>query len=1460
MPQINKIRIVNFSYNDGNRFIPDELYDLASDKGEALNSLFNLNNGGGKTVLVQLMMQPVHPRAMAGGRRIEEYFGRSTDHSYILVEWNLDDSDDKLLTGISIAGSSSNNSDDNLRGNTIRYYTFKTVYENYPPSPYSIASLELSKNENGRYVPASFDYVREKAKNSRGLLEYYSSDEGTKWTNMLAEYGIYRSEWETVIEVLNKDEGGLNQYFDEAKTSDKLIAKFFIPAIENKMKSAVSNGTDSSLETMLINYARRISEKDEVIRERDINRRLIESLSQLETMSDDLYSQGERLSDVIGEVCGFKASLGKKGAAIESDLSGITSEIQSIDGRISHIEHEEKSKEYYEALDESGKADEALSKAREALEVAKENARIKKHEEDVLLSAKLYRQIKDAESEISALKTLIEEKENDSEDAEQIARLKYSVYMKGTDEAKALTTDISHKENSISEKTKELQSSEDNMKKAEAELTLAREKYNQANSRFETSKENTDSRVASLNIAAVRMLDGFYADKDIEEEKKKRDEIQGQLTLATSKIQNEIQGLEKRKNEIPGEKADAKIALERLGTEKKDAEEKLSEYNTQIDELRKICGKYCLDETAIFSERLESVLAEERELTSASIRKNEQDREILDERIKAAREGHVHILPSIMDYVASTGIMCQTGEEYISGLLENGSITKEKADEIMEGYPEFVFSLLFNNEKELKKLLSAGNVDWLPAVVPLFTMEQINALMNGELETLSYLAAYDRSYFQDRDGYLDRLSHEKAVKEEQIKRLQDRLTDCNNEIMLAERFDYTDSFHDEQEKTIQDLSERITGTSEKIKLLDKELENINEELHAKNQEFEQNRDKLQEVSRWMESFAELVLMLSKETEWYNKLQEASIARNHAETEYKKVLDDVNGIRTAKVLLEKECEQSKAVLARVNTVLESVSGAKEAEIIDGELEGLYSQYQTMVKSMSDDIEKLRINLEETQEKKNSLEDELGTYSCEKSEYEAVQFTPDLLKNAKKEAELSAEDMEKCQESYSESNARAAYAKQRLDQSLKALEEFENNPLPMNEIGDDFKARIRSAKQDIAQLNEKSRNLINEKRALDRIFDNVGDVLRNLQFGDTIKMVTLSDHPENQWDEIKRRLSDIRNEFAGNKNKLLRDIGTTVTEFKDIALSEIVNKLGAIGDILDDPGMKGDRLYTVCESIGTMTASIEKINSKIETDLKEIENDFGDIVDQCVTQGKRMYQDLRTIAASSKAHIFEGKPQTQMVRMDLPEEKEISEEASRVSIKTEIEKGAGEIKELIKSGADDKQISKRARAIVSSERLLHKYIRQESIQIKVYKIDMNSANSVYKRWEDTLTQSSGAEKFVVFFSVVLTLMNYTRSAAGVVSRNVKSVLILDNPFGKITSAHLLKPMFDIAKHFNVQLICLSDINKSDVVGCFDCVIKLVIKTQNLSNFEIMTHEGNERIEHGYYKIMNGQMSLF
>jgi len=1459
MPQINKIRIVNFNYNDGNRFIPDELYDLTSDKGEALNALFNLNNGGGKTVLVQLMMQPVHPRAMIGERHIEDYFNHPGDHSFILIEWNLDESNSKLLTGIAIAGSTSERSDEKKRGNAIRYYTFKTVYDNCFSS-YSIAALDLSKNENGKYVPAAFDYVKEKAKASRGMLEYYPSDEGIKWIKELSEYGIYRSEWETVIEPLNKDEGGLNQFFDDVKSSDKLIAKLFIPAIDNKMKSVTSNGTDSSLETMLINYAKKISEKETVIRERDTNRSLITKLSDLGGMSNNLCIARERLSDCIGEVLGFKASIGKKTETIDESLSNISQEVQIIDSKIRHIEHEEKSKEFYDASEDYKVARNALTEAKKNLEKAREEIKEKKHEEEILQSARIYSLIVDVDGKIKAYKKLIEEKENDSEDAEAIAKLKYSVFVKAKNEHDTLLQSISEKDGQIQQKKSALRNSEADMKRFEKIRNDAKEKHTKISAKLDASKEITDTRVKTLKIEAIRRLDGFYLENEIEDEMRKRSNSMEEIVTFITRTQNEIKELDNKKSIIPNELADVKIELDCLLEKKKVTEKALLDYTGLLESLELICRKNCLENNAIFSGRLKSIFQKEIEMTSAEIRKYQQDKQSLEERLKSANEGHVHILSDIMNYVVSTRINCQTGEDYITGLLENGTITQEKAEEILNQYPEFAFSLLFNNKRDMGKFISSGNVEWLPATVPLFTMEQVNTLMSGNMENSVHLAVFDRTYFADKSDYCNRLENEIESKEEQLQRFNDRLREYVEEKKLVEQFDYPKDWSTSQEIVINELREKVTLCTIKRKELEEEQDRIMEKIDILHDKLDAANMQLLEMKKWLESCEELGIMLAKENELYIKKHEAYNVLKDTESDYKKSCEIHSKTQEKLSSLENERKQQASYLERVIIILENVDNARETEIIEGSMEELYSQYQTKSTSLRENLNTLKMHLDTSLQDKKSREKEIENYACERSEYESVHFSPDALKNVRDAIRNVEEEVEKAQLIYDDCNAKAASAKQRFDAAHKFLEDFEGNPLPQNEVGGDFKARIKYAKLKMKQLNEKKNEFDSQKRSLEKIFDRVEIVLKPLQFEDAIKPIKLLEKANDQWETIHNNFIRVEKFFKDLKEKLQSSIKTTVVEFKNIALSEIVNKLDSVGVMLDGSGIQGDRLYTVCESLSAMTASIEKINSRIETDLREIENDFNDIVDQCMNQGKRMYLDLRMIAASSKVHIFEGKPQTQMVKMDLPEEKEISEEASRISIKTEINQGANEIKELLRNNADEKQVHKRARSIISSERLLHKYIRQESIQIKVYKIDINSANSVYKRWEDTLTQNSGAEKFIVFFSVILTLINYTRSSVGLINRNVKSVLILDNPFGKITSAHLLRPMFDIAKHFNVQLICLSDINKSDVVSCFDCVIKLVIKTQNLSDFEIMTHEGNEKIEHGYYKIMNSQMSLF
>lgn len=1459
MPQISKIRIVNCNYNDGKRLIPDELYDLASaESGEALNSLFNLNNGGGKTVLVQLMMQPVNPKAMAGGRHIEDYFVRPGDHAYILIEWNKDNSKEKLLTGIAIAASQSI-SDDTTRGNTIRYYTFKTEYTE-EGSPYSIAALELSKNENGRFVPESFDYVRTKAKASKGMLEYYSSDDSVKWAQLLENYGIYRSEWEAVIETLNKDEGGLNQYFDNAKTSDKLIAKFFIPAIEQKMKSVQSKGTDSSLETMLINYARSISDKESVIQERDTNRKLLEALKEMAAMSEQLYKVHGQFMQSTANVFGFKAALAQKIMQLEQKIQETDTQIGEQEQQLRHIGYEEKSKKYYLAEEKLETIRQEFHRVLEAFEKSKEKVHALKHEEDLLQCARLYQELKASEAKAEALKEQISERENNSEDAERIGRLKYTT-MVGAEQAKAEVQNIlrekeTQREAALAQKTE----AEKEKEQADHTRKQADSAYEYAKAGLENCKNNTDRLVEKMDLPLIRQFDGCYPQEQLQESFKRTEKQKAEQERKIAKQESALEETEKKMEEIPKKEAQAQMLLAETERNRTQTEQELHDYDELFTQILRLCEKYSIDEAGAFDRRLLSAVSEETAQTETKIAKNKRTLAGLRERLQAAEHGYVHVLPAIMEYIAATGIHCQTGEEYLCGLLESGAVSSEKIHGILENYPEMAYAVIFDDSKQMQKLLGAGNADWFPAAVPLFTMEQMDAVLKGKKDRASFLAVYDQDYFADRKGYLDKLRAEISATETLVDRHQNYLAEVRNDQKTAEQFSYAEDFREKKENQFAQLSSEMDALQRKLQELAQEKQTLAEQKKTQRQELDAEKNQLGKTLRWLENYEELSGLIHAETEAYDKLQNAYKEQKSAEKQCRELAEKLADAKKLLEELTKTINDKQTRLREISSILDKVEGAKECEPVEGEWETLFYKYETLSKSLNETIENLKSDLQKEQQNRQEKEDELAGFACEKREYEKIVFSVERMqqiREARKEADRQQEEWQK---QYTDCKSADSVADNELKTATEALQDFDNVPLPKNEIGDDFKKRTADVKQKIKDLTREKKGLETQKFDVDKIYAGVDGFFEEETETVSIADIVLQEPLKNQWDLIRKNCTESQKAYENGKSSLLQRIWETKNEYKEIVLAEIVGKLDAIANMLDDSKRKGDRLFTVSESLDTMIESIEKMNRKMETDLKEIENDFNDIVNQCMNQGKRMYTDLCMIASSSRAHIFEGKPQTQMVRMNLPEEKELSEEASRLSIQSEIAQGANELKELIRNQADFKVIQKRARTIVSSERLLHKYICRESIQVKVYKIDMNSGNSTYKRWEDTLTQNSGAEKFVIFFAVVLTLMNYTRSSAGMIDKNARSVLILDNPFGKITSAHLLKPMFDIAKHFKVQLICLSDINKSDVVNCFDNVIKLVIKEQKLSDHAIMTHEGNELIEHGYYKVMNGQLSLF
>ena len=213
MAKIGKIRFVNFTYND-NRHIYDQTLNFYN----GVDTLLNLQNGGGKTVLVQMMMQPVIPKQKLKDRLFKSYFTNAKTPVYIMIEWILDDSSKRVLTGIGIKKVLSKNIED--ESDNIKVITFISEYEE--ESNFDIKNIELLEEERGIVRLIEFDKVvrnlsnAEKEGNNIWLFRWDLPDEKKEYARRLLTYKINQLEWKNLMVKINEAEAGLNSFFNDS--------------------------------------------------------------------------------------------------------------------------------------------------------------------------------------------------------------------------------------------------------------------------------------------------------------------------------------------------------------------------------------------------------------------------------------------------------------------------------------------------------------------------------------------------------------------------------------------------------------------------------------------------------------------------------------------------------------------------------------------------------------------------------------------------------------------------------------------------------------------------------------------------------------------------------------------------------------------------------------------------------------------------------------------------------------------------------------------------------------------------------------------------------------------------------------------------------------------------------------------------------------------------------------------
>ena len=261
-------------------------------------------------------------------------------------------------------------------------------------------------------------------------------------------------------------------------------------------------------------------------------------------------------------------------------------------------------------------------------------------------------------------------------------------------------------------------------------------------------------------------------------------------------------------------------------------------------------------------------------------------------------------------------------------------------------------------------------------------------------------------------------------------------------------------------------------------------------------------------------------MLSEEEDSYNKLQSAYIARKKAEDAYRKTCEDYEKHKEILASLKSEREKINASLEKTRSIIAKVDNAKEATLIDGDLESLYSQYNTHLSNLNENLERLRDNLEAEQEKKQTLEEELATYDCDESDYMDAIFSSDLLKEVRETLRKLENEKKAIQSDFDEKNREHSSAEESMKLAHDSLSDYEGVPLPKGEIGDSFRRRMQDTENEIKSFQEKIDMMNNEKSSLERLRDQVSNLLENYtDDAVTVSAVMLSNKPFEQWRRLK-----------------------------------------------------------------------------------------------------------------------------------------------------------------------------------------------------------------------------------------------------------------------------------------------------------------------------------------------------
>lgn len=1430
MSKLGAYRIVNLTYNNNSQNavnkIIDELFELKSE-----HSLMLLRNGGGKTVQIQMLMSPfVSPKYRnLGSRNFEDYFTDDRNPTYIVTEWELENND-KVMIGIVVKKANSLLVDEDTNSLDIKSF----VYEYQDPNDdFGIRKMPFSRNTDRGYSVMSmndaetlFKSLKNKNKYNFNYYDLSIPNHRGRYYEKLRGYSIEPTEWESIMRTINLAEGGLSELFKNCKTEASLIEDWMLKNIGIKLNR------DEDV----------VKEMGKSIKQYVNNKQSKQNLIDVIDGISDYKIYSENILDVNSK---FKMSLNKlekKKSEIEeimifnhqtysnlvNDESEIESSISQIYKDISFNKYEQASYNYYKSLDSIKTANEKLQEENIELENLKSQIIQLERELDIQDVINLNNQKNIKEKELNVIKAKIEKELKSNEEIQaQLINVAYSLknildtdYTKNNDLLNACETNRTN----INENIVNLNNNLINIKAEEKTLKSEIERFNNVIKVNFEKKEELLSKIVELPLGySVSEIQSIREDLNANVDKKQ--------SLIDS-IKSDIETLKEKISKFKDEKNNSSIESIQISSRLEKMKEQLKDYEFKCENIKEILEYLGFDVENIFDN--EENLFRLRSMIDSVISKNEIDIDNKNKKISELdmlKKGVVVEIPKdVKKKLSELEIDYELGLNYLNKL----QISDNQKLELLEINPFLPFSIVLESD-DIKKLESTNldisssynvyiaNRDNLNLKIEsnksnsIYSLNNLTMLLNFNKALLSEEAK--NQVINNLELEIDSLNN--IIREN--RNYLNKLEKCKNEIS---NFKVTESMITTLKSNIDNENLKLEEIKSLMKNIDNEIVNIEQVLiPEKKIVLTEEENLLVQLHNNLTIVSEFIGELEKYEEEVNRVDNVKDTLSVVTKNILDIATEVEELEKQKVINEASCRNYRDIIKEIEFKIDEISDLgldlSNATIVNEDKNKLDATFKALkVKSST--------SLEELQERHKDLSNEIERLDTEikslvlsnnilDEEYENKNYLIEIkqelkksLLSKKKEVEEQQKNVTKASMKLEKTNIESQSMLDICAKSFKNLSKVLRDngfdivyPEPCLDREDieykDFKQKEQNLKSELIDLETKVEEIKNnisyiktsaqKLEFLSEIKSNISDINSR----EVVMYINNISEIEELTATVIKEYKELEKEISDNKQKIDTVFGLLTTEFKYKDIAPFSRNIQSLLEIKYSPN-------TVEKSIESTLDVLNKLQQQYEADLKVVNEERANISKTLLKYTEQVYTHMSMIDRNSRINI-EGENK-KMLEIRQPE-------WDVVLFNTKVEEFLENIVQMCESRIrHNEPIDEYIATQITTAKLYDAVIGIKDVNIVLRKLEAlnNQIGTSRVKWTDVV-KNSGGEGFVSAFVILVSLLSYMRKDSETIGNKKEEgkVLIMDNPFGKMSSEHLIKPVMTIAEKYNTQLIC-------------------------------------------------------